>query len=94
VEYTLRIDSKFMETFGTATLAGALGTKYPDAVWSAGTEVILEFIQSSTSWRAQNDGPNLWVMPEYSPMCFAADLLRLQARGVKFHIETITEDPK
>lgn len=92
MEYTLRIDSKFMETFGSSTLSGALANKYGAVSFSEMKEVTLMFVQTTRHWREKH-GPEYWVMPEYSPMCFAENLLHLQSRGLKINIETLTEDP-
>jgi len=85
------INEKFLETFGSGTLSGALYTKYPDAVFP-GKKVKLIFHTSSLSYCQNNGGPRSFVMSDFVPMCLVQDILRLMRIGVEIEIEEKKED--
>lgn len=73
------VNQKFLETFGTRSLSGQLKN------WPA-DEVELVFPQTSLSWRQDHNGPDNWIMPEYSIPCLIEDILSLISKGVKVSV--------
>jgi hypothetical protein len=79
----VEISGDFLELCATGTLIGAVWDQvgdWPDAV-------VLVFPQTSLNWRQRNNGPQHYVMPEFTPMCLVEDVLILVSRGVTVTVE-------
>lgn len=84
---TVNLNKDFFETCGTNSLEGALaaaGIMEPQTVK-------LRFRQTSYAWRQQNGGPDLYIVPEFVPLCLIDSVLRLSARGFKLETEFYTD---
>jgi hypothetical protein len=79
-EKIIRINQRFLECCGTATLTGTV-VKDGEPLMSI-TRIVLEFEQTSLGWRQAHGGPDSWIMPEYTLGCLIEDILSLQARGI------------
>lgn len=79
---TVKIEKEFLETCGHASLQGLLakqGIFGPE-------EVTLLFYETSTAWRAQHGGPDLYMVPEFGIPCLLESVLSLMEKGYKIHV--------
>jgi hypothetical protein len=79
----IEIDKEFLETCGTASLQGLLlgkGVTGPQPI-------TLRFKQTSYAWRQKNNGPELYLVPEFAPYCLVESVLRLVEQGYKVNID-------
>lgn len=79
----IEIGKEFLETCGSASLQGLL---YERGV-TGPQPITLRFKQTSSGWRHGNNGPDLYIMPEFSPYCLVESVLKLVAAGYKIDVE-------
>ena len=84
---TIRLDKTFFETCGTNSLEGLL-------VSEGATEpqpILLLFPQTSLGWRQGNNGPDLYIVPEFVPMVLIDSILWMIRKGYTISTEFVTE---
>lgn len=81
------LKKEHFETWGANSLEGIcfnLGIVAPQPVR-------LRFQQKSQGWCRENGGPDLYIVPEFMPLCLVDSILRMTALGFQFDIERIDE---
>ncbi len=84
---TIRLDKAFFERCGTNSLQGLL-------VSEKATEpqpIRLLFPQTSLGWKHENNGPDLYMVPEFMPMVVIDSILWMIGRGYTISTEFVTE---
>lgn len=92
MEKTLKITLGFFETYGTGTLIGVLPLSNDECLADL-KKLHLVFEETPLSWRRDNGGPHLSIIPEYVHYCFLEDILRLVGRGVEITYSTELKSP-
>ena len=82
---TIRITQNFLASYEANSLLETLANKTSKC---CGLVVHLEFIETPDWWRADNNGPNFWMMPEFAVREFLTDILYLQRQGIKISVGT------
>lgn len=85
----LYITQETMETLGAGSLTGMLVHKLKDLGLDISilSELELVFKQTSVEWRKKNNGPNYWIMPEFSIMCLMESVLWLNKQNIRVTVE-------
>jgi hypothetical protein len=84
-EAVITLDDTVLTTWGSGSLIGYLGTPLP-------SNVVIEFLQTSTGWRAANGGPAQWIINEFIIPCLLKDILHLVSLGCKVSIREKTKE--
>lgn len=87
---TLRLDEKGLQSLATASITGRVMTMNNN---NLPNEIVLEFPQTSLSWREKNGGPNEIILYEYNILCLVENLVSLIGEGVKISVREVIEDP-
>lgn len=83
---TIELTKEFFETCGANSIEGRLvdeGATEPQPIK-------LRMKQTSFAWRQEHGGPDIYMIPEFAPLCLMDSVLRLTARGYKIELEWYT----
>jgi hypothetical protein len=83
----LQISKKDLETMGSNSLQGMI---YNKLGCNVSKEIRIEFEQTSLGWRAEHNGPEGVIIPEYVPWCLCESIVNLMNSGYKLEIGEYT----
>lgn len=81
----LHISKKEMESFGSLTLEGMIGSRG----WTPDVPIELEFEETSLSERRQRGGAEEILVPEYFPASLVRSMLNLQKMGFQIMLKEV-----
>ena len=87
---TLDITKQDLEAYGTASLEGAIITKFGEIP----QDLELRFEQTSDEWKRVNGGPYLSVIPEHVSYELVRSILFLVGTGHNIKVSTKIADPE